>query len=358
MAIIPLYGHGDITERVESALERNALPSSLLLHGPRGVGKQRLALWIAQRLLCDGTGDARPCGACQSCRFALELRHPDLHWFFPRPRLKDADDLDKVRLDNAEAIAERASQHGLYETPSGMEGIFFDVVRVVVQKAVVSPALAKRKIFIIGDAERMVTQEGNEEGANAFLKLLEEPPEDTTILLTSSEPGALLPTIRSRVVPLRVRKLDRADVRRFVENADVADVLRGIDGLPKAASELETLADGAPGRLVSGGSLLVARDAARRMLDAATGKPAARFEAAWGTASTKARGAFADTLEALTGLLHDRARADVARGQEAAARNASRAMELVEVAKERVENNIAPQLITVNLLRDLRELLA
>ena len=356
MAIIPLYGHGDITARVESALARNALPSSLLLHGARGIGKQRLALWIAQRLLCDGND--KPCGECQACRFVLDLRHPDVHWFFPRPRLKDADDLDKVRMDNAEAIAERASQRGLYETPSGMEGIFFDVVRVIVQKAVMSPALAKRKVFIIGDAERMVTQEGNEEGANAFLKLLEEPPEDTTILLTSSEPGALLPTIRSRVVPLRVRKLDRAEVRRFVENAEVGAFLNGIDGLPKSSAELDALADGAPGRLVSGGSLIAARDAARRMLDAATGKPSARFEVAWGTASTKARGAFADTLEALTGLLHDRAKADVARGQDTAARNASRAMELVEVAKERVENNIAPQLITVNLLRDLRELLA
>ena len=57
---------------------------------------------------------------------------------------------------------------------------------------------------MIGDAERMVAQEGSDQAANAFLKLLEEPPADTTLILTSSEPGALLPTIRSRSVSVRV----------------------------------------------------------------------------------------------------------------------------------------------------------
>ena len=357
MAIIPLYGHRDVRERIGTALARNALPSSLLLHGMRGVGKQRVALWLAQWLLCESPSNGG-CGKCQSCRFVVELKHPDLHWFFPRPRLKDADDLDKLRADYAEAIAERASTHGLYETPSGMEGIFFDVVRLIVRQAVVSPALSKRKVFVIGDAERMVTQEGGEHGANAFLKLLEEPPADTNIILTSSEPGALLPTIRSRVVPMRIASVDDADVASFVADPAVAEYLAAIDDLPDSVDMRVELASGAPGRLVSAARWQIAEESAQRMLDSISGKSSARFEVAWTTSSVKARGGFADTLEALTVLLHRRARSDVGRGSEAAARNASRAMELVEVAKERVENNIAPQLITVNLLRDLKELLA
>jgi len=357
MAIIPLYGHRDVRERIETALARNALPASLLLHGMRGVGKQRIALWMAQRLLCEAPSNGA-CGKCQSCRFALELKHPDLHWFFPRPRLKDADDLDKLRADYAEAVAERSAARGLYETPSGMEGIFFDVVRLIVRQAAVSPALAKRKVFVIGDAERMVTQEGGEHGANAFLKLLEEPPGDTNIILTSSEPGALLPTIRSRVVPMRIANVDDAEVAQFVEDPVVGEYLGGIDDFPSGTAKRVELAAGAPGRLVSAARWQVAESAAQRMLDSISAKSSARFEVAWTTSSVKARGGFADTLEALTVLLHRRARNDVSRGAESAARNASRAMELVEVAKERVENNIAPQLITVNLLRDLKELLA
>ena len=350
MPIVQLYGHQDVRERLASSFSRGTLPSALLLQGPRGIGKQRLALWLAQLLLCDST-DA-PCDKCKGCQFVRALTHPDLHWFFPRPRLKDADDLAKVKADYAEAIAERAEDQGLYELPSGMDAIYFDVVRLIVQTAVLSPAIAKRKVFVIGDAERMVSQEGKEEGANAFLKLLEEPPADTTFVLTSSEPGALLPTIRSRVVVTRVTPLPLEEMRRFVADPAVRKRVSAAD-----AAVLE-MAAGAPGRLLSDAELDAARETAQRMLDSIAGKPSARYEAAWTTSSAKARGSFADTLDALTALLHARARDSAARGEERRALAASRAIELVEVAKERIETNVSPQLITVNLLRELQELFA
>lgn len=319
------------------------------------MGKQRLALWLSQLLLCESTEP--PCDRCRGCQFSRALTHPDQHWFFPRPRLKDADDLDKVKSDYAEAIAERASNDGLYELPSGMDAIYFDVVRLIVQTAALSPAIARRKVFVIGDAERMVSQEGKEEGANAFLKLLEEPPADTTFILTSSEPGALLPTIRSRVVTMRVAPLASDDVRAFLADAAVRKHLP--DGsLPKDETERIQLAAGAPGRLLSGADWSAARDNAQRMLDSVSGKASARYEAAWTTQSAKARGSFADTLDALTSLLHASARDSAARGEERRALAATRAIELVEVAKERVETNVNPQLITVNLLRDIQELFA
>ena len=82
----------------------------------------------------------------------------------------------------------------------------------------------------------------------------------------------------------------------------------------------------------------------------------ARYEVAWAQSSTKARGSFADTLDALTIALHDRARMSVRQGAERAAVAESRAMEAIEVAKERVASNVSPQLITVNLLREIQEL--
>ena len=350
MAIVQLYGHHDVRQRLAASAARGSLPSALLLQGPRGIGKQRLALWLAQLLLCESSEP--PCDSCRGCHFVRALTHPDLHWFFPRPRLKDADDLAKVKADYAEAIAERAENDGLYELPSGMDAIYFDVVRVIVQTAALSPAIGRRKIFIIGDAERMVSQEGKEEGANAFLKLLEEPPSDTTFILTSSEPGALLPTIRSRVVVTRISPLGSEELRRFAADPVVKQRLSDSDG------DALQFAGGAPGRLLSDAELRAARESAQRMLDTLTGKPSARFEAAWTTSTTRARGTFADTLDALTTLLHARARQSAAEGEERRALAASRAIELVEVAKERIETNVSPQLITVNLLRDLQELLA
>src|SRR5215212_3741181 len=140
MALLPLHGHEDLRSRLRAAHERNALPSSLLFQGIRGVGKQRLALWLGQMLLCENEGRA-PCGACQHCRFSLELTHPDLHWYFPRPRQRDSDpDLQDVIDDYAEAVAERAKEGGLYAPPSGSEGIYVATVRAIVQQAVMSPA--------------------------------------------------------------------------------------------------------------------------------------------------------------------------------------------------------------------------
>lgn len=357
MPLVPLFGHSDAQRRLLESVKRGTLPASLLIQGPRGVGKQRLALWLSQVLLCET--DQPPCGACRACRFATELTHPDLHWFFPRPRLKDSDpDLDDVRDDYGSAVRERAQAAGLYEPPSGMEGLYVATVRAIVQQAALSPALGKRKVFVIGDAERMASQEGSEQAANAFLKLLEEPPADTTIILTSSEPGALLPTIRSRVVSVAVGSLDDRELKAFLAHDAVAARLKKSRHLPASDTERVTFAGGSPGRLLSAESWTVALDNAQRMLDAVTTRKAARYEAAWSTASTKARGAFADTLDALTEKLHRRARDAVRKGAEREASAASRAVERVELAKERVTQNVSPQLITVNLIRELEELFA
>jgi DNA polymerase-3 subunit delta' len=358
MPIVPLYGHHTLRARLAQALSRETLPSTLLFEGMRGVGKQRLALWLAQLLLCERPGD-EPCGACSGCRYVIELQHPDLHWYFPRPRPKDSDpDLEDVRLDIGEAIAERAAERGLYAPPSGMDGIFVATTRLMVQQAALSPALAKRKVFIVGDAERMVSQEGKDEAANAFLKLLEEPPTNTTIVLTSSEPGALLPTVRSRVVAIRVAPLVLTDLEAFMADEAVADRLDQEQEVPEARSQRVTFALGAPGRLLAGEGLVAAQQTARRMLEAVSGPADARYDAAWQTSSTKARGSFADTLDALTVELHARTAGGVRRGAGDTAFAASRAIDAVEVAKERILTNVSPQLITVNLLRELRDLLS
>lgn len=358
MTIAPLVGHRELLTRIDNALSRGTLPPSLLLQGPRGVGKQRIALWLGQRLLCQRGGASGACGSCQGCRFVQELRHPDLHWYFPRPRLKDADpEIDDIREDYAEAIAERAANHGLYAPPSGSEGIYIATVRAIVQQAVMSPAISRRKVFIVGDAERMVSQEGSEQAANAFLKLLEEPPADTSIILTSSEPGALLPTIRSRVVTVRVPLLNDDEVNEFLSLPQVTEVLAAEKEAPVGRDDQVAFAAGSPGRLIAAEQWARARDHAQRLLAAAAGSAADRYEVAWSQAASKARGSFAETLDALTVELHERARQHVRSNAADAARSAARAVELVEEAKERITFNVSPQLIVVNLVRELGGLL-
>jgi DNA polymerase-3 subunit delta' len=352
--IVPLYGHDALRKRLATATQRRALPASLLLHGPRGVGKQRLALWIAQSLVCSAPGtDGMPCDRCQACRFARSLGHPDVHWFFPRPRLESGATNKDVTNDFADAIAERAASSGLYAPSSGLEGIYVATVRVIVQLSSISPAMGKRKVFIIGDADHMVSQEGSDEAANALLKLLEEPPANTTIVLTSSERGALLPTIRSRVVNVRVAPLARRDIEAFLADPVVADAMRRAHPGVSAA-DLVRLANGAPGALIAADEREAAIKSAERLLASAlSGDRSKTLRAAMAQGTSRARGRFADILDALTELVAERARAGVANGDDRMALAASRAMASIEQAKTLIPNNVSPALITAALLRDL-----
>lgn len=356
MPLIPLYGHPALQRRLAASVERGALPGSLLLHGPRGAGKQRLALWLGQLLLCRAAGP-RPCGECQSCRYALELVHPDLRWFFPRPRQSDVDvDVDDVLSDYAEAIGERVKRGGLYVAPSGSEGIFVATVRAVVHFASYTPSLGARKVIIVGDAERMVPQEGSEFAANAFLKLLEEPPHDTTIVLTSSEPGSLLPTVRSRVVAFRVGPLPESDVRAWLGDPVVHAALAEADALPGGTESRIHLARGRPGTLLGGSADRQAKEAANALLAAAGGERAEQVRVAFGLGSSRARGFFMDVLDALTELLRERARQATTGADAGRAAAAARGIDAVERAKEKAAGNVNPQLLGAALLNELREL--
>lgn len=359
MPLHPLVGHESLRRRLADQAGRDTLPASMLLAGPAGVGKQRLALWLAQLLLCEtAVRDARaePCGTCTSCRYALDAAHPDLIWVFPRPRLRDASDIDVD--DAASEIAESARERveeGLYARPDGSSAIFVYDARVLVNRAAKKPALGSRKVFVIGDAERMVPQASSAEAANAVLKMLEEPSPGTTIILTSSEPGALLPTIRSRVVTIRVPALPQAAMREFL-------ALPVAEAVAKRASA-ELAAAGSPGALAAladakAGAGSGAGATASALFEAARGGERMLFRAAYLQGSTGARGGFSDALDALTALLHREVAAATARGDDHAARNAARAVVCVEEAKREAEQNAAPQLVAWTLLRRISPLLA
>jgi len=255
--------------------------------------------------------------------------HPDLLWCFPRPRLKDSDpDTGQVMNDLAEAIEKRVNAPGAWEAPDPTDAMYVATVRALVQRAGLTPALGARKVIIMADAHKLAPQESSEEASNAFLKLLEEPLADTTIVLTSSMPSALLPTIRSRVASLRVPPLTEGAARE-------------LSGLAKRGDK-ETSA---------------AKNVAAALLDAAGQNAAARYRAAFGQGSAGARGSFSDALDELTALLHERARASASRGDARGANGAARGIAHVEDAKRHTRQNVNPQLITATLLEQLAPLL-
>jgi DNA polymerase-3 subunit delta' len=174
--------------------------------------------------------------------------------------------------------------------------------------------------------------------------------------LTSSEPGALLPTVRSRVVAMRVAPLSIDDVRAFLADPTVASRLDL--GSQEASGELLELAAGAPGRLIARDAWTSALGEARQLLEAATSPDrGTRMRAALRQGSSGARGRFSDTLDALTVLLHERSRTAAIKADEPAALGAAKAMDAIERAKELAGGNVSPQLVAADLLREISPLL-
>ncbi|MGH7481300.1 MAG: ATP-binding protein, partial [Longimicrobiales bacterium] len=219
MSLAPVCGHEEVRASLARAVREDRLPGSILLYGPTGSGRQRVGLWLGQLLLCERT-DPEPCGECLGCRLVLRLEHPDLHWFFPlaRPRGGMAGErlIEALEDARAEALDARRSDPLQPFGQSEAVGLYLAQVHAIRRLASTRPAMAARQVFLIGDAELLVPQESSPEAANALLKLLEEPPDSTVFVLTASDPEMLLPTVRSRLLPVRLRALPEDRVAAYL----------------------------------------------------------------------------------------------------------------------------------------------
>lgn len=352
----PLVGHHVRRRQLAKAQTLGRLPQSLLFTGPSGVGKQRLALWLGQLILCQAPRDGEPCGTCGPCRRVLGLGHPDLHWLMPVPRPKAAEadrQLGELEESIAAVLAERRAAP-LYEAPGGMAGHFVATARLLQRRAALTPVEGRRKVFILGEAERLVPQEANPEAANALLKLLEEPPADTVICLTAEDPAMVLPTIRSRAVTVRVGRLPDREVEEFLRGvvrpmptpAALAARVRRAGGCIGAAIGVET-------------GVAKAHQWAVDLLSALLAGPTARAEQTLRQAPWSARGDFTALLDALADSLHEATRSALdgsaaAKGPlEGLARRSPavllQATERVLEARVVAQGNVNPQLLLASL---------
>ena len=342
MLLPPLIGHEGVKTRLAGAHASGKLPQALLLTGPRGVGKQRLALWLAQLIQCDAPG-REPCGECRSCRLVQTLQHPDVHWFVPVELSKrggsggsDADkQIDLVAEALAEEMAARREQP-FYPPVVGLASHPVAAVRLLLKRLILTPAMGRRKVFIVGDAERLIPQLGTEVAANALLKALEEPPADSVIILTAADPNALLPTVLSRIVLVRVARLGDSIVTAFAQ-----ETLK--IGSKDELAQRVAAADGAIGKLfASEGARSGQPDQAGRFMDAP-------LLYALGQVPFQARGGFTDMLDALA----DKLRSEVKRGGDT--EKLVEAIAQVMDARDLAQGNVNPQLLAAVLADDLRE---
>ena len=318
---------------------------------------------MAQLILCEHP-DLEPCGHCRACRLVAGLAHADLHWFVPILRPKAADPGKQVE-EAAEALAavmEERRAKPLYLQPDGMAGHPIAVVRLLQQRASLTSVEGGRRIFIIGEAERLVPQESSQEAANALLKLLEEPPSGALFVLTAVDARRLLPTMRSRAVPVRLNRLSDGEVAEFLrQELDPA----------LSAGEVEARvarAAGSIGQALSAGEESdKAYRAADQLLEAIMQGPGPTLERALKQTPWSARGEFTAMLDALADTLGEAARESLGQPTRRPVPSALprrsdpapllRAMEHVAEAREAAWGNVNPQILLAVLGQDLAEAL-
>lgn len=356
MPLEPLVGHTDQRRQLAAAYRSKRLPQVLLVTGPAGVGKQRFALWLAQLILCERPG-LEPCGECRSCRLVRSLSHADVHWFVPilRPKASDPDKQIEETAESLAGVMEERRGSGVWSAPDGMAIHSMASVRLLQRRAAMTSVEGGARVFIIGDADRLVPQEANPEAANALLKLLEEPPGGMLFVLTTLDPRRVLPTIRSRAVPVRLSRLGSADMQSFLSRHPEVDAGTAV-------------ASGSIGEAMAAGEALgEAYRAAQVLLEAVLAGPGPALERALRQPTFAARGEFAAMLDALADTLGEAARGTL--GQpvrrtvpEALLRHRTpapllRAMERVAEAREAAWGNVNPQLLLAVLSDELAEVL-
>jgi DNA polymerase-3 subunit delta' len=168
------------------------LPHALMLHGSEGIGKKGFALHFARSLLCASPNDdGVACGHCQSCKLVEADTHPDLSLIRPIPPDKS-------------------------KSKKPVLNIRIEVIRDLCKKLSTTSRLGGYRVVIIEDADRMIVQ-----AANALLKTLEEPGQDTLLLLVSSRPHKLPVTIRSRCQSIHFAVPDNQEALSWLESQGV-----------------------------------------------------------------------------------------------------------------------------------------
>lgn len=221
-----VIGQREVKQRLLNLVREERTPHALMLHGPAGTGKMALAVAMMQYISCldRQTGDA--CGTCTSCIKFGKLVHPDLHFVFPV--LKTS----KVAKDPVSDLFMEEWRAAFKENPYLSENEWYEHIGAenkqgiinkeeslqIIRKLGFKPYESQYRMMIIWLPEKM-----NLSAANKLLKLIEEPPENTVIIMVSEQTDRILPTILSRTQLLHVPPLTESEIREGLINRDQPD---------------------------------------------------------------------------------------------------------------------------------------
>jgi len=185
MSFENILGQSRAVRAIKNIIDEDQVRGAYLFSGPDGVGKKTVAVEFSKALNCETKDERASSCSCTSCRKIDSMNHPDVFIIHPEGR---------------------------------SSSIKIEKIREIIYQASLKPYEAKKRIFIINDVERM-----REEAQNAFLKLLEEPPRNHILILTSSNIAGVLATVVSRCKVLKFSCLSHAEIQRFLEERNTEE---------------------------------------------------------------------------------------------------------------------------------------
>ncbi len=190
MAFDKILGQEKPKQIIKNALQNSSVAHAYLFYGPESIGKKQTAIELAKALNCTSLIEGNACDECSSCRKIENKTHSD--FFFIEP---------------------------VKSTPTAREAaIKIEAIRELQRKLSFHPYEGKVKVAVIDDAHLM-----NIQAANSFLKTLEEPPSATVLILISSHPFKLLPTLISRCQTIQFQALSHENIRKILEETMVEE---------------------------------------------------------------------------------------------------------------------------------------
>ena len=214
----------------------NVFPHALLILGAEGTGGLPMALALAQYIFCENKTDTDSCGHCAGCSKASKLEHADLHLSFPSITPKQGKALSRLYIHEFREFIKQSPygttydwlQHINAENKQG--NITADECREIIESLNLKSYEGGKKVLLLWRPEYLRNE------GNILLKLIEEPPADTILILVAENTENILTTIRSRTQDIKLAPIAAADIAQALSTRTNTD--------PTRASQISHIAMG------------------------------------------------------------------------------------------------------------------
>jgi DNA polymerase-3 subunit delta' len=217
-----IIGQEKVKLFLKNSIKNKRLNSAYLFYGKKGVGKDAVAIELAKSLNCTNLhNNYDACDNCKSCLDIQKFQSRYVKFITALPASKQDNQDDNILLtlssDDYEIYLSELEKksHNLYHRINlpKANSIRIDSIRQLIKEAYITATENKKKVFIISDCDLM-----NQNTANSILKILEEPPQNTIIILTTSRINSLLPTITGRCQKIVFESLNKNELQFYLKN--------------------------------------------------------------------------------------------------------------------------------------------